>query len=79
MVENVNEKKLYFVLNLILSIIVFLNLLVGKRSIDFYLCFISISYILIISIVSLLQFLVFKVDSSLNLIVNCLGSLLYIE
>ena len=70
MVENVNEKKLYFVLNLILSIIVFLNLLVGKRSIDFYLCFISISYILIISIVSLLQFLVFKVDSSLNLIVN---------
>lgn len=70
MVENINEKKLYFVLNLILSVIVFLNLIIGKRNIDFYLCFISISYISIISIVSLLQYLIFKVDSSLNLIVN---------
>ncbi|BAK80636.1 FtsW/RodA/SpoVE family cell cycle protein [Candidatus Arthromitus sp. SFB-rat-Yit] len=71
MVENINEKKLYFILNLALSLIVFLNLFVAKRSLDFYLCFISISYISIIFIVYLFQKNIFKkVDNSLNLIIN---------
>ena len=71
MVENINEKKLYFILNLALSFIVFLNLFVAKRSLDFYLCFILIAYISIISIVYLFQKNIFKkVDNSLNLIIN---------
>lgn len=71
MVENINEKKLYFILNLALSFIVFLNLFVAKRSLDFYLCFILIAYISIISIVYLFQKNIFKkADNSLNLIIN---------
>lgn len=61
---------IYFILNLILALILFSNIVFFKRVIDFKLGFIIIAYFSLIILNKVLNFYKFKCDESLSLIVN---------
>lgn len=62
--------RIYFLLNILLSLILFLNIVFFKKIIDFKLGFIIIAYFSLIVINKLLSVYMFKCDQSLSLIVN---------
>lgn len=65
-----NYPKLFFVLNLVVAIFMFLNIVIVKREITLQLFFIIVSYFFLVIINNIFNFYIFKADRSLSLIVN---------
>lgn len=62
--------KIFFVLNLLMAFVMFLNIIIVKKKIDMHLFILIISYFFLVIINRILNSLLFDVDEILNLIIN---------
>lgn len=68
--ENLRCDRIYLILNIVLALIMFTNIGIYKRGVDPYLIFIVLSYMGCILVTNILQSRFFKMDSTINLIIN---------
>ena len=62
--------KIFFVLNLLMAFVMFLNIIIVKKKIDMHSFILIISYFFLVIINRILNSLLFDVDEILNLIIN---------
>ncbi len=68
--NDIKRFKLYQVLNILLSLIMFLNIYVYTKKLDFYFVFIVFSYIIVVILSNYINLKKLKLDPSFNLIIN---------
>ncbi len=70
MIENSKYPKVFFILNVLLSLIAFLNIIVVKKGVNTQLFILIVSYLSMIILNRVFNRFFFKVDESLSLILN---------
>lgn len=68
--ENLRYDRVYLILNIALAFIMFSNIAIYKRGVEPYLIFIVLSYFGVVILTNILQSRFFKMDNTINLIIN---------